>query len=500
MGDPHSARPFDRFDAGLILACAVFLYANLFANPETPFLLAGDQMFFWMDGLRLLHGERVYRDFFQFTAPGTDLLYLGVFKLFGPRIWVTNLVVLVLNGSLCVLCLHISRSIMPRAQAALATSLYLVLVLGMTLQGTHHLLSLVPTLGAVAVLMKGRTPAKIVIAGALLGVATFITQTRGPVAALGFAAWMMWERSRTKEPPSSYLRQQVLLFAPLILTWLILSSHYIATLGLRQILFFQVAYVCDYKVQGWTAGSTGFPDSFSRAMLLPLIGSFFAFVVLPIVYAICLWKCRRLSRESPDYDPRLGVLTAVGAALFLEITPSPSWFRFYCVALPGVILLVWLVGGLGKLRLHAMRLLWIGVIGFAAYLTWSKHAHQSTIAELPAGRVSTSPLSAEKLGWLAARTKPGQYMLQAEWPGMYLPLELRNPIYLDHVATEGASELGYLALSLRQLEAKPVQYIVQSPGYSVAAAFHDFLVRHYRLVWKFSDEDEIWERKPDGEP
>lgn len=203
------------YDAGLLLGCFAFLYANLFANPQTPFLLNGDQVFFWMNAQRLLHGEQIYRDFFEFTPPGTDLLYFAIFKLFGPRIWMPNWVVLALGMALCTLCLHISKSIMPRAQAALATSLYLVFVIGMTLDGTHHWFSLLAVMGAVAILVNGSTHTRVASAGALLGLTAFITQTRGPVAAVGVAAWMTWARYRTQELWSTYWKRQVFLFATL---------------------------------------------------------------------------------------------------------------------------------------------------------------------------------------------------------------------------------------------------------------------------------------------
>ncbi len=493
---------FDRYDVGLILLCGVFLYANLFAGPGTPFLLGGDQVFFWMDGQRLLYGEHVYRDFFQFTAPGADLLYLGAFELFGPRIWTPNLVVLLLGTTLSVLCLRISRSMMSRAQAALATAIYMVFVIGGTLDGTHHWFSLLAILGAVAVLMNGRTTVRIAIAGALLGLATFITQTRGPAAAVGISAWMMWERYRTQELWSSYLRRQVLLLALLLLAWTVLSAYFLATLGLRQLWFFQVTYVRECVVSAWNAMSIGLPASLSRENLLPLVKWLFAFTLLPVVYATCLWKYWRLSRDAHSQDvARVGLLTLVATALFLEIAQSPSWFRFYTVSLPGVVLLVWLTGELGKFKVQVTRLLWIGVIGLAAHTTWSIHVHYSTIEELPAGRVAMPPPAAEKLAWLAAHTRPGQFMLQAGWPGVYLPLALRNPIYLDVIpGCNGTTRLAYLALSLRQLEAKRVQYIVWSPrfegpDYSSPAAFHEFLVDHYRPIWTFSDRDEVWERK-----
>jgi hypothetical protein len=498
-----TVQAFDRYDAGLLLGCSVYLYANLFASLDTPFLLGGDQVFFWMGAQRLLHGEQIYRDFFQFNPPGADLLYLSVFKLFGPRIWTPNLVVLALGIVLCLLCLRISRSIMQRSQAALATSLYLVLVIGTTLDGTHHWFSLLLVMAAVAVLVKARSPARIAIAGSLLGLATFFTQTTGPAAALGIAAWMTWERFRTGDLWSRHLRRLALLFAPLVLTWIALSGYYIGTLGLRQLWFFQVTYPREYEVYGWNAMSFGLPEGLTRATLGPLVRWVFAYTVLPAVLALSLWRCWRSSMEAPsDNAVRIGLLTAVGTAMFVEVAQSPSWFRFYCISLPGVILLIWLAGGLGKFSVYAMRLLGIGVIGLAAYQTWSMHVHYSTIEELPAGRIAAAPLAAEKLAWLAGRTKPGQFMLQAGWPGMYLPLALRNPIFLDDLERSGASRLGYVGLSIRQLEAKRVQYIMwsprlQAPAYSLAEFYH-FLVDRYRLVWRFSDQDEIWERKPES--
>jgi len=62
---------------GLPGSVSVYLYLTLFLLPRTPVLLSGDQLSFWMDGQRILHGELLYRDFFQFTPPGTKLVYFG---------------------------------------------------------------------------------------------------------------------------------------------------------------------------------------------------------------------------------------------------------------------------------------------------------------------------------------------------------------------------------------------------------------------------------------
>jgi len=83
-------------------------------------------------------------------------------------------------------------------------------------------------------------------------------------------------------------------------------------------------------------------------------------------------------------------------------------------------------------------------------------------------------------------------MFQAEWPGIYLPLELRNPVFVDVVPGRPPA---HVASSIRQLEQKHVEFIVESPAYSVPA-FREFLLSHYRLVRSFADQDEVWQREP----
>ena len=100
-------------DLCILLGGDFYLLINLIAFPGVPIPLGGDQVFFWMGAQRVLLGDRIHRDFFQFTAPGTDLIYLGTFHLFGPRIWVPNLVVFALGVLLCWICLRIASRI-PR--------------------------------------------------------------------------------------------------------------------------------------------------------------------------------------------------------------------------------------------------------------------------------------------------------------------------------------------------------------------------------------------------
>ena len=240
------------YHTGVLLGSVIYLYTNLFAGLRTPFLLGGDQALFWANAQRLLHGELIYRDFLEFTPPGTDLLYLGAFSLLGSRIWIPNLVVLLLGIILCWLCFYIAQSIMKPAQAALAAALFMVLDYGKMLNGTHHWFSVLAVMGALAVLLKARTPARIVIAGALLGTASFFTQTRGAIAALGVAGFLIWDRlqTQTKESGATHLKRLSLLLLPLAAAWLALSSYFIAKVGFWQLWYFQVTYVLRYVTTG----------------------------------------------------------------------------------------------------------------------------------------------------------------------------------------------------------------------------------------------------------
>lgn len=495
------------YGAGVLIGSCLYLCANLFTLRGTPFLLGGDQALFWMNAQRLLHGELIYRDFLEFTPPGTDLIYLGAFELLGSRIWVPNVVVLVLGVILCWLSFRIARLIMKPPHAALASALLLVPDYGKMLNGTHHWFSVLAVMGALATVLQARTPPRIVMAGILLGVATFCTQTRGPSAAVGIGAYLIWERFQTQQSWSTCLKHELLLFLPLVVTWGTLSGYFIAKLGFGQLWYFQVTYVLHYVTTGPNDLSIG--SSEVLAWLKRPTGMLFllVFLTLPVVYALSVWKCRQRLRVRGSGDAalvdaqRVMLLAFVGAAMYLEVAQSPNWIRLYCVATPGIILLVWLLTNAvtDTLRGYATTVLLTGLICIAAHQTWSRQVQQTMIEDLPAGRIATAASTGEKLAWLARHTTPGQLLFEARWVDLYLPLALRNPVFTDMLEGGHNSRPEFVDFSLRQLEAKPVQYIIwaprlESPAYPFAK-FREFLTERYQRVWTFPDQDEVWQRK-----
>ena len=158
----------------VLLVIASFLYFNLFVFGGVPVLLGDDQVFFWMDAQRMLHGEGPYIDFFQYTPPGTELVFLAGFKLFGPRIWVLNAMVLALGIALCWICFRLANQVLPSRHALLSTLLYLVLIFSKALNATHHWFSVLAVMSAVLILMRQSTRSRIALSGALLSLAAYL--------------------------------------------------------------------------------------------------------------------------------------------------------------------------------------------------------------------------------------------------------------------------------------------------------------------------------------
>lgn len=66
----------------------VFLYLRTFLLPWVPLIVGGDRVLFFVRALRIVHGQVVYRDFFELVTPGTDLLYAAGFKILGVHAWI----------------------------------------------------------------------------------------------------------------------------------------------------------------------------------------------------------------------------------------------------------------------------------------------------------------------------------------------------------------------------------------------------------------------------
>jgi hypothetical protein len=504
--EPHAQRGIDWFVPTLLLGIAGFLYLNLFALPNVPFLQAGDQIYFWVFAQRMFHGEQVYRDFFQFTPPGTDLLYLLFLKIFGVRIWLPNATDVALGVALCWACFGIARQIMTRNLALLATLLFLVLIYGGALNGTHHWFSVLAILCAARIGLLGINTTRLACIGALLGLAGFFTQTHGLFAAAGFALFLIAQECMTDRNWRKLGNALAVLFGVFAVVLATLNGYFANAIGIEKIWYFQVSYSRQYLAFGQHPPLLGIGPVPNWHGLPTFIERVFIYLALPIVYGLVLVYIWRNRRRSIDRERKeLLLLCFIGLSLLLEVSFSPNYVRVYAVSMPGIILLVWILGRSQRVWRHAVVLAWIGIACLGVQQTVSRHHRASVVVVVPTGSVAAPPDVYEKLVWGIQHTRPGQFFFQGTWPGLYLPLGLRNPAYLSEMTANESTRPEDVQRTVQELDDKQVQYVLWTeyndyPEAEYQSAYHlsplrDYLHDRYRRVHVFSDQDEIWERK-----
>lgn len=495
----------------LLVTSAAYLYLNLFVLPGTPVLLTGDQVFFWMNGQRMLHGELPYRDFFQFTPPGGDLVYFLFFKVLGPRIWVVNSVALLLGVLLCWVCFGIARRLMDRSLAVLATWLFLTLIYSRLLNATHHWFSLLTIMTAVATLMRGTDQRKLALAGTLLGIASFFTQTHGIVALLAIS-WFLKNDTLGIQSGPGFGKQERQLLAGFFLALVSLNAYFVARSGLRQVFYCQVYYVLrvmihkpePLPVPGMPALTPG--QALGLGSLVYEYGQcFLVYAMLPISYGLVLRRSWRRSGPTPFRQPEAAILAIVGSSLLGEVIVSLNWLRVYTISMAGIILFIWLLRGAVRARRFLLFAVWIGVAGLAVQRVWSAQRQNYVMAELPAGKCVTDAAEYEKFAWVMQHTKPGDFLFEAAWPGVYIPLDLRNPLFLDTANTMLNSE--WAKQAVQQLDAKHVRYVLwdggrldypinpRHPTTAHIVPLRAYLHETYQPVYRFRDGEEAWGRK-----
>jgi hypothetical protein len=486
----------------VLLGAVVYLYLNLFALSHTPFLLGGDQAFFWLYAQHMLEGRRIYQDFLQFTPPGTDLIYFSLFKLFGFRIWVTNAVVLALGVAFCWICFSLASDMMRRSWAQLTTALFLVLVYGKALNATHHWFSMLAIASAVKVSFGRITPRILALSGALLGLGTFFNQTHGPAAALAFAVFLFWRKAHNKTSWTDLLRNQALLFLGFTLTLLLLYAHYIAAIGLRQLWYFQVTYDTKYVVDLTQGSRLGLPRPLTLRTLPGLAPYLIVYLLLPFAYLRALWRCWRERHNTTFPLDRIALLTTVGIVLLVEVSFSLNWLRLFAVSLPGIILLGAALDGATTLPRRRLVLVWLAVLTLGARQTIANSRSQTLRIRLPGGLAATTPQAYDKLQFIMQRTTPGESFFQAGWPGMYLPLQLRNPLYRDVAYADRPEEAEQ---AVRQLESERVPLVLWTqhldatcqpdrPCGDSLSALRNYLHSSYTRIKVFPDGDTLWQR------
>jgi hypothetical protein len=124
--------------------------------------------------------------------------------------------------------------------------------------------------------------------------------------------------------------------------------------------------------------------------------------------------------------------------------------------------------------------------------------------EVPGGRFATTPKAYEKVVWLAAHTQRGELFLQAGWPGMYIPLQVRSPLYMPTLTRWDGVLDEDIEPAIQQMKARHVRYVLWTGALDEGcefdscrdqlSIFRTYLRSTYRHIHSFEDGDVLWQK------
>jgi hypothetical protein len=513
---PPSCRILDASTLLFMLAALIFLYAFLFVPPFIPIGSSfGDTMVYVSDGKRMLEGEDIYRNFFQFSTPGTSIVYFFLLKIFGLRLWIPNVSLLLLGLALAGFGVLIAKKLMGPSLALLPSAIFLAGIYKNQLNPIHHWYSLLAVTAALASLMERRTPARIAAAGGFCGLASCFTQTRGVAVALAIGAFLWWESRRRQGDWRDILRKEACLVAGLLATLVAVNAYFVWNAGLAR--FFWCTVVFGIKYHHQAGGANNFLGLLQDIPVFGPLNSFlrrflywsFVFAVVPFTFALFFIRYWRESGKKPtEHWERPMLLAMVGLSMLLSVALAPSLGRMGPSVLPGIILLGWFLDSSRKLGRTLVAVLVAGILLIVPHAVASFQSGEKRILKTPQGTIALSdPMMHAVFAWVQQHARPSEYFYAAGNPDMYFYLDLHNPTPMPVVTDSGYSTREQVAEVIRGLEQHRVRYIFWGSGELGAVSRREnlaehrlgplwnYILNHYRKVKVFADSGEIWERK-----
>lgn len=517
-GQPISSSQPDRRKSTIILTTSilsgglVFLYLNLFYLPNTPIHLFVDQVTILFDARRMFDGQLIYRDFFQFVLPATQVVYLSLFKIFGVRAWIPNTMLIVLGISIMFLMILIARKVLPGKAAFLPAVLFLVVPFRSQLDATHHWYSTLVVMAALAVLMEARTPRRLAIAGALFGLSSCFTQSRGLPAAVGVALFLWWEARGRGCTSREFWKSQFDLWWPFCAVMIGFNAYFAWETGLGKFLNDTIVYCLRYyPTVAWNTYRVYMIDApnFHPWYRLPALALFLSIhLLIPLIYILFFVRYWTTHRQRPQQPwDRLMLINLTGFFIFLGVIGAPSWLRICAVSPPGVILFVWFWNSPGRLRNLRVQVVWILAILIALGECAERRIHWHRDLNLPVGRMAMmTPSHYKEVRYFLRRTRPGEYFFGDEMYD-YL-LDLKDPARVPSIAGTSYTRPRQVRNIIHELETHSVKFVLWAdsldmppPSYggrNNLGPLHDYLIHHYHFIREFVNGVMVYEKDGEG--
>lgn len=486
----------------LLCACG-FLYLETFVLPNIPWAPVGDQSIYLQHGARMLQGQLIYRDYDHFTFPGTDFVYLCLFRLFSVRAWIPQAMLVLLGVGIAWLTTAIALKIMAGPAAFLPALLFLTLPFTGYLNATHHWYSTLAATAALGVVMERRSVVRVAVAGALWGIATCFTQSVA-VGVLGLATFLFWEHA-PDESRALLFKKEGCLFASFLAVLLALNSYFIWQVGLRDFLYYTVVFVAKYYpadwfntwrvyLHGWHAlrdNSANWPD---------IPAYFFIHALIPGTYVLFfLWYRHQRPLHRDESWNRIMLVNITGIALFLSVASAPAYNRLYTVSGPAIITLVWFCTRLRNLGPKLAGALTATALGLACVKPVVTQTRWRACLDLPAGRTAFFDVAQyETTKWVAARVQPADYFFGDEL--VCFLLTLRNPARVPFLRPSAYTRPEEVQELLHALEEHQVRLIGwypvldTSPPGDPLGPVRLYLLSRYHVAITFPNGYKMWAR------
>jgi len=494
-----------------LITAAAYLYLILFVLPHTPIYRDGDGDLYLASARRLFDGEVMYRDFSQFTFPGTEVLYVTLFTLFGPVAWVGNFALAGAAFGLTWLTFAIARRLIAGWAACVPPLLFLTLLLPSMLDGTHHWYSVLGAIAAVAVIIENRTLPRLAAAGAWCGFSAWFTHMRGFMAVLGITIFVLWEWQNTQREKRWLFTGLACLWASFLAAVVVLNAYFIWRAGLGQFLDSTIVFGMKYyraeHDNSWAMYLEEFPRYSTWHNLGSFLASCFVHLLLPFAYLAFQIFYRRSAKKDPR-EPWGGLmlLQAVGLCLFIGVAPAAESQRLATVALPATILFVYMLSSWGRMARGLLAGMAAAALAFTLAFPLRMQTRHWTYFDAPAGRVAFSDVSRLDLyQWVINHTRPGDFFLDnaGTQPFAYLA-GLRPPGPTLFLTTSDYTRPEQIQKLVGGLEKHRVRYILWDASFDVPSdsgvpgdhqgPLRSYLHVHYRVVKTFPGLIQVWER------
>jgi hypothetical protein len=505
-----------------VLASSLYLYCFAFFPPFLPvFPGQSDCDIYLSHAQRMLEGQLIYRDFFEFLTPGATLVDLLFFRVFGPRPWIPNVLIVILGAGFVWAGVAISRKLMRPRVVWLPSALFLVDTRYYLSDPGHHWYSSLAVMAGIASLIQRRTPTRIAAAGCFCGLSSCFTQTKGLFAVVGFAVFLWWDCRQRQTGRREFFKNLSWLAAGFAAILLLVNGYFIWKAGPARFFWCTIVFVLKYYSHqaDWNSplvfsGSLqgGGAATYSFRLYENIAKSFIDVVAAPCICLLVLvrylWRAR--SNSWDDWD-RPVLVAIVGLFLFLSMAPAPSPPRLMPGSLPGFILVGWLLDSRSNFARGLFALCSVAVLAAASYSVIRSRPKDIGVLTTAQGKMGFSEDGENAFSeyqWVQQHTQPGEFFFRAGFPDMNFYLDLRNPTPLPRITNNGYTTPGQVKEVIDGLEQHQTPYIAwntryldsipqwEKPSDAHLQPLREYIQTHYMPVQSFEDSGEvIWERK-----